>query len=248
MSKKIVQIFLVVLALTLSACTRAASSAPIATATPKANFPKPVATSGMNAIEIAGTQTAVATSGMPMPKAAGTEAATQSQGAIPTFTPLAGNQTPIATVDATQPVANTALPSPTSADAATAVVNNTPLPQVTAAPIVKPGTYVLHEGEFPYCLARRYNVDPEALLALNGLSSGQSYYAPGTSITIPQSGGAFPGQRALKTHPTSYTVVAGDTIYSIACKFGDVDPMGIVSVNGLTGTYSLTSGSIIQIP
>ena len=74
---------MVLLALTLSACTRAASSAPAATATPKTNFPKPVATTGMNAIEIAGTQTAVATAGLPMPTPA---AGTPAPGTNPTFT------------------------------------------------------------------------------------------------------------------------------------------------------------------
>lgn len=245
MSMKYVRILFVVLALTLSACTRAASSAPLATPTPKANFPKPVATSGMNAIEIAGTQTAVATAGLPMPTSAGSAAGTPStpaSGAVPTFTPLAGvNLTPVGN----QP---TALPSPTGGVVPTAIVNNTPLPQVTSGPINKPATYSLHEGEFPYCLARRFNVDPEALLKLNGLSSGQSYYAPGTSISIPQSGGTFPGTRALKAHPAQYVVTSGDTIYSIACEFGDVDPLGIVSANGLSGSYSLTTGTTIQVP
>ena len=235
MSKKYILILFVILALTLSACTRPASSAPNATATPKANFPKPVATSGMNAIEIAGTQTAVATSGLPMPTIAGVDAG------IATFTPLAGvNLTPVNN----QP---TSLPSPTVGAAATAILT-TPVPLVTAGPISKPSTYVLHQGEFPYCLARRFNVNPDELLSLNGLSSNQSYYAPGTSISIPQSGGTFPGARALRNHPAHYTVIYGDTIYSIACEFGDVDPMGIVSANGLSGSYSLTTGSSIQVP
>ena len=233
MSKKYIQILFVILALTLSACERSASSAPTATATPKANFPKPVSTSGMNAIEIAGTQTAIATAGLPMPGITGTDAG------IPTFTPLAGvNLTPVNN----QP---TSLPSPTVGAAATAIPA---LPLATAGPISKPGAYVLHQGEFPYCLARRFNVNPDELLALNGLSNNQSYYAPGTSITIPQSGGTFPGSRALKSHPAKYTVAYGDTIYSIACEFGDVDPMGIVSANSLSGSYSLTTGSSIQVP
>lgn len=243
MSKKFVWIYLVLLALTLNACTRAASSAPVATATPKANFPKPVATSGMNAIEIAGTQTAVAAGSLPLPTS-GTPAKVIAN---PTFTPTGGELTPGAGHATASSSDNTPMPTPTVGSAATAVAN-TPGPLVTAAPVVKPGTYVLHEGEFPYCLARRFNVNPAELLALNGLNSDQSYYTPGTKITIPQSGGAFPGQRSLKTHPTQYTVRAGDTIYSIACGFGDVDPQGIISVNNLSGTYTLTAGSNIQIP
>jgi LysM repeat protein len=248
MSKKSGLILLIVLALTLSACTRAASTAPLATATPNANFPKPVSTSGMNAIEIAGTQTAVATAGLlPIPTSAagiGTEVATQAGGAVPTFTPLAGvNQTPVGGSDQV----NTPLPSPTTGNLPTAIIS-TPLPYVTSAPVSNPGTYVLHQGEFPYCLARRYNVNPQDLLSLNGLNSNQSYYSPGASIRIPTNGNAFPGPRALKAHPTQYTVVYGDSIYSIACDFGDVDPMAIVSANGLSGSYALTTGAIIQVP
>ena len=249
MSIKSGLLLFIVLALTLSACTRAASSAPLSTATPRANFPQPVSTSGMNAIEIAGTQTAVATAGLlPIPTSAagvGTEVATQVGGAVPTFTPLAGvNQTPVVS-GATQ--ANTPLPSPTTGNLPTAIIS-TPMPYVTSAPVTNPGTYVLHEGEFPYCLARRYNVNPQDLLSLNGLSSNQSYYAPGTSIRIPTNGNVFPGPRALKAHPAQHVVISGETIYSIACDYGDVDPMAIASANGLNGSYSLTTGATIQIP
>lgn len=234
MSKKIVRVLIVVLALALSACTRAASSAPTGTATPKANFPKPVATSGMNAIEIAGTQTAVATGGLPMPTSG-----TPLSGVHPTATPAAENLTPVVT----PPAELTSLPSPTSALAA-----NTPLPAPTTGPISRPATYALHEGEFPYCLARRFNINPDELLALNGLSSSQGYYAPGANLIIPQAGSAFPGQRALMAHPAQHIVIAGETIYSVACKFGDVDPVSIVTVNNLSGNFNLTAGTTIQIP
>ena len=64
MSKKYSLILLVVLALTLGACTRCGLNCPQTTAaTQPADFPQPVATSGMNIIETAGTQTAIATVG-----------------------------------------------------------------------------------------------------------------------------------------------------------------------------------------
>jgi len=245
--KKLTLILLVVLALTMSACTRAASTAPLATPSPDANFPQPVSTSNMNAIEMAGTQTAIATSGLPMPTAAvNAEAAsatatgadansTQVVVINPTFTPLAGSN----------PTQLVSTPLPTITPQAQA--ENTAAAK-TSVPSSNPGTYTLHDGEFPYCLARRFNVDPIQLLTLNGLSANQSYYAPGKIITIPQSGAGFPGPRSLKAHPTSYTVRSGDTIYSIACGFGDVDPMSIANSNNLSGSYSLTVGSTIQIP
>jgi LysM repeat protein len=90
-------------------------------------------------------------------------------------------------------------------------------------------------------------VDPGALLRVNGLSSYSVYYA-GMSLRIPQGSGNFPGSRALMNHPTSYTVRAGDTIHTIGCAFGDVDPNAIAVVNGLTPPYRLSVGQVLQIP
>lgn len=218
MSKKYSLVVFVVLALTLVACTRAASTAPQTTAATQAvNFPTPLATSGMNIIETAGTQTAIATAGLPIPTASGN-----------------GTQVPV--VNTPDPnAASTALPTPTTG----APVVNTPVPQATVV-TSKPGSYTLHEGEFPWCIARRFNVNPDELLSLNGLpSDGQTYYA-GLALRIPATGNTFPGVRALKAHPASYVVQFGDTIYSIACLFGDVDPVNIPG--------GLTTGATIQIP
>jgi LysM repeat protein len=118
----------------------------------------------------------------------------------------------------------------------------TPVP-----PGVRPATYTLQSGEFPYCIARRFNVDPDQLLSLSGLTSPDIYYS-GLKLTIPQSG-AFPGDRALIAHPSTYTVVSSDeTLYSIACKYGDVDPAAIASANGISLSASLTVGQQIKIP
>ena len=46
----------------------------------------------------------------------------------------------------------------------------TPVP-----PGVRPATYILQSGEFPYCIARRFNVDPDALLSASGLTSPDVY-------------------------------------------------------------------------
>jgi LysM repeat protein len=72
--------------------------------------------------------------------------------------------------------------------------------------------------------------------------------AEGDVLKIPQNAAAFPGDRALKAHPAQYTVGAGDTIYSIACAYGDVSPEMIVAANALAAPYTLTSGSVLQIP
>ncbi len=219
MSKRIALTLFAVLAIALTACQRTAST-PVPTQS--LDFPGAPTIENIQSIMVAGTQTAIALYGTPE---GGQE---QPETPDPNAT-----ETPI--------VISGDTPAPE---------NPTPLPAVTPIPATtdKPSTYTLQKGEFPFCIARRFNIDPDELLALNGLTRSQSYFTPGTVLKIPQAGKAFPGARALLAHPTQYTVLSGDTIYSIACKFGDVDPLAIASQNGLQSPYSLTVGSQISIP
>jgi LysM repeat protein len=219
MSKRIALTLFAVLAIALTACQRTAST-PVPTQS--LDFPSAPTIESIQSIMIAGTQTAIALYG----------------------TPEGGQEQP----ETPDPNATQA-PIVISADTP-APENPTPLPAVTPIPATtdKPSTYTLQKGEFPFCIARRFNIDPDELLALNGLTRSQSYFTPGTVLKIPQAGKAFPGARALLAHPTQYTVLSGDTIYSIACKFGDVDPLAIASQNGLQPPYTLTVGSQISIP
>lgn len=130
-------------------------------------------------------------------------------------------------------------PQPTPAATAT------PYPE--PPPLVVPETYTLQRGEFPFCIARRFNVDPAELLQINGISS-YSVVQTGMVLRIPKTGNPFPGNRALQPHPATYTVGGGDTIHTIACAFGDVDPDAIAYVNGLTAPYRLSVGQVLQIP
>jgi hypothetical protein len=78
--------------------------------------------------------------------------------------------------------------------------------------------------------------------------SGGSNYSVGTELKIPQNAREFPGKRSLKSHPDTYAVGSRDTIYSIACDYGDVDPYDIAAANGLTAPYKLENGQVLQIP
>jgi len=186
------------------------------------------ATDVMNQIYLFATQTAMgpggATSSVGTPVAQTTPGAGTTPGAE---TPLAPTQPAEQQVQPTQAPQATPLPPP--------------------PPLVVPAVYTLQRGEFPFCIARRFNVDPSELLRINGLSSYSVYYA-GMALRIPQSGQTFPGNRALQPHPTTYNVVGGDTIHTIACAFGDVDPDAIAYVNGLTPPYRLSPGQVLQIP
>jgi LysM repeat protein len=110
-----------------------------------------------------------------------------------------------------------------------------------------PRTYRLKKGEFPWCIARRFNVDPREMMSLNGFWFWQFYY-PGQIIQIPQTGNPFPWRRALHTYPDTYIVRRSDTINSIACYYGDIDPLTIAAANGLNQPYRLTWGQILNIP
>jgi LysM repeat protein len=149
----------------------------------------------------------------------------------------------------------------TQPEAVAPAVTETPVPEAAPKPtsavevVVQPlptegkppATYTLQKGEFPWCIARRYNVNPVELLSLNGLNINSQVYV-GAVLKIPQTGNSFGAERSLKTHPVDYTVRAGDTIYTVACAFGDVSPDAIIAANGLTSPYALTSGSVIRIP
>ncbi len=235
MSKKLGLVVLVVLALFLSACDRSASAAPLPTPTISGDFPEPLPTTGMGVVEIAASQTAIALTGVPQ----GTPALVID--ATATVTPPGGLPEIVTSTPTGQLGVDTALPSPTFD--INAPPTSTPLPTVQTA---RPATYTLKEGEFVYCLARRFDVDPDDILALNGLFDSETIY-PGTTLKIPSSG-SFPGTRALRAHPATYIVKADETIYSVACQYGDVDPLNIAAVNNLTAPYTLTVGAQIQIP
>lgn len=126
----------------------------------------------------------------------------------------------------------------------------TATPGATAAatqPQTVPNTHTLQSREYPYCIARRYDVDIDALLNANGLVPA-SIYKEGLVLTIPQNAGPFAGQRTLMPHPTQYTVQPGDTIYWISCLFGDVFPEAIAQANTIGVDAILTVGQVLQIP
>jgi LysM repeat protein len=128
-------------------------------------------------------------------------------------------------------------------------VQPTPKPVIVAPPATPglPSSYTLQKSEFPYCIARRFNVDPGELLRMNGLTSYSVYYG-GMVLRIPQSGRGFPGNRALRPHPATYNVRPGDTLFSIACIYGDVDPNMIAYVNNIPVNAKLEIGQLLNIP
>lgn len=160
--------------------------------------------------------------------------ATKTAQAVPTKgldekTPIPGDVStiPVATIETVEPTAKSVVIVP------------------TATPGI-PSTYTLQDGEFPYCIARRFDVNPGDLLAINNIGGN---VAPGTTLKIPMdSKWPVEFERSLREHPATYTVQSGQSIYEIACLFGDADPNAIIMANNLQAPYSISSGQVLQIP
>lgn len=120
-------------------------------------------------------------------------------------------------------------------------------PTVVVPTVTRPSEYTLQEGEFPYCIARRFDLNVQDLLSINSLGPNQ-LVSPGTTLNIPQTGTWEGEGRMRNPHPTTHTVLAGETIYSIACFYGDVSPEAIIAVNNLQEPYDLTPGQTLDIP
>lgn len=165
----------------------------------------------------------------------------------------------VVTVDETQPTPEpenrakeTTVPA-VETDLAVPVVETAVAPAEIGAPhsvaqeIELPATYRLRTGEFPYCIARRFNIDPLQIMELNHLSFEQLFY-PGDILKLPHKSRAFPGERALHPHPDRYTVQPGDTIYSVACYYGDMDPKVLARANGIKPPFVLSAGQVLKVP
>ena len=249
MNKKIYAIILVILVvgLLMTACERSASVSPVTTPTTSGEIPFPVASQSQIMKDIlAATQTAAVMQG------------TLTTGALPGL----ATSTPAFTYITATPAAkdldtSTATPASTTSSVTTATEISATSISATATPTLmtytyptatpgKPTQYIIQPGEYPYCIARRFDVDPAELLQINGLNNN-SMVSPGTFLNIPQDG-SFPYTRALKAHPAVYTANYGDTVNSIACWFGDVDPNTILAANGLSAGTVLSQGQVLQIP
>ena len=225
-----------------SACNQPFSQAPVVTNTPidTSLFATPLLQTpviSMSDVANFGTQTAMAQTGMPF-ETSTAGIGTPQESATPT--PIIG-MTPADTATATLAVGGNNTPVVVSSQ----VVGTQP---TALPPGPKPASYTMQSGEFVYCIARRFNVDPDETLALNGLFDSQTIYA-GLVVKIPQSGKPFPGDRMLRQHPTTYTVSSSNqSLSSIACEFGDIDPAAIAQANGLSAGAALTSGQQLSIP
>jgi len=237
-----------------SACTRFYSQAPLATPTliPTSLFvsPFPTGQDPMQIVAQLGTQTALAAqtasaaTGTPVTPTLSTPETEIPPGVEISPTPTLA--TPLTAAAVTTPPPITVVPGSSSPTPPPATV------VIPTVPVARPATYTLQSGEWPYCIARRFNVNPQDLLSLNSISDGNLFQV-GLVLRIPPSG-SWPGERSLHAHPATFIVGSTadfssyNTIYGIACYYGDVFPEAIARANNLPLSATLKIGQSLSIP
>jgi LysM repeat protein len=133
---------------------------------------------------------------------------------------------------------------------------------VVAAPVAQEGgRYTIATGDTVSRIAARFGVPVESVLSANGLSWSSIIY-PGQTIAIPAvpapaapaielvsaTTPAAPAPAPAPAPVTStYTIRSGDTISSIAARFG-VSTQAVLTANGLTASSIIYPGRTLVIP
>jgi len=115
---------------------------------------------------------------------------------------------------------------------------------VTAAP----ETYTVAAGDTVSEIAGRYGLSTASVLALNGLSWSSMIF-PGQQLKLTNTGTLPPVvvTEAPSTQSSRYTIVAGDTISSIAERFG-ISSLSVLTANGLGWESIIYPGQTLAIP
>lgn len=141
-------------------------------------------------------------------------------------------------------------------------------PPVTTPPSATPPTataqveYVITRGDTISAIASRFGISTQAVLSANGLGwstiiyPGQKIYIPGTSVPtatttpvvdITPVSQVTPITEAPAPQTTNYLIKSGDTVTSIAARFG-VSIQSILDANGLNRSSLIYAGRTLTIP
>lgn len=101
--------------------------------------------------------------------------------------------------------------------------------------------YTVKRGDTLFSLARRYGTTVEAIVRANNLKNANHIRA-GQKLWIPGSGGDSSSCRG-----TWYTVAMGDTLFSLAKRYGTTVE-AITRANGLKDPYVIKAGQKLCIP
>ncbi|HAJ33485.1 MAG TPA: hypothetical protein DCK79_08975 [Candidatus Atribacteria bacterium] len=120
------------------------------------------------------------------------------------------------------------------------VIEKTALPKE----VLKPVHYTVQSGDTLWSIAKKYGVSMEGIVAVNYLSN-KDVLTVGQQLEIPAIGGLQEGEGKTKT--IEYTVVKGDTLWSIAQQH-EIKMHEIISINQLDSITTLSVGQKLNIP
>jgi LysM repeat protein len=163
---------------------------------------------------------------------------------------MVATDTPTPTATFT-PTPTTPTPTPT----ATSTATDTPTVTFTATPS-GPIEYTVVEGDTCYDIRIKFNIELEALLALNPSLGTACLLQPGDILYIPQVGMVIelPTETPIPTGlprgtRIQYTVRTGDTLQGIASRFNStIEAIMAIAANGITDAQSIEAGQVILVP
>lgn len=122
-------------------------------------------------------------------------------------------------------------------------INNNVSQPENAEPIV----YTVKAGDNLWNISRKYGVSAEVIISVNNLKD-KDLLSLGQKLEIPAIGGGVSNSNQ-KQEPTiiTYTVVKGDTLWSISQRY-DVKMISIISVNNLKEISRLSIGQKLKLP
>jgi LysM repeat protein len=125
-----------------------------------------------------------------------------------------------------EPVTQPATPPPT----------NTPWPPAATAAPSGQTSYTVKPGDRLFSIGRAFQINPYAIAQANRLGPPYTIH-PGQALVIPTGGTSGP----------THTVAAGETVYSIARKYGK-SAAAIINANNLGNPNLIFPGQVLNIP
>ncbi|WP_193596335.1 LysM peptidoglycan-binding domain-containing protein [Microbacterium sp. YJN-G] len=133
-------------------------------------------------------------------------------------------------------------------------------PKPAAAPAAKPApqaaakTHTVVRGDTVYAIARKYGTTVAKVIAANGLGRSATIF-PGQKLKVggaaaaapaPAAAPAAPAAPAASAKPAAHTVVAGDTLFAIARKYGTTVAV-LLQANGLGNGSIIYPGQSLRL-
>ncbi|SDN79811.1 LysM peptidoglycan-binding domain-containing protein [Alkalicoccus daliensis] len=106
--------------------------------------------------------------------------------------------------------------------------------------------YTVKSGDTLYSIAKRHGVTVSQMVSANKLSNA-NLIRVGQVLTIPKGTSSPPASSPPSSSKVTYKVKAGDTLYSIARKYG-VTVNQMKAANNITNVHTLQIGKVLTVP